>query len=62
MADKHTFNFPGIGESSFINDPELGPIPLINNDDTEEVKQKKDVYIKNKIDNLSKISGIDFET
>jgi hypothetical protein len=58
---KCTYNFPGIGESSYIDDPELGPIPLNDKSDTEEIKQKKDEYVKQKIEHLKQITGMNFD-
>ena len=61
-TQKRTYNFPGIGESSYIDDPELGPIPLMEKGDTAEIKKKKDEYTKKQIDNLSKFTGINFDS
>ena len=61
ITQKRTYDFPGIGESSYIDDPELGPIPLKVKGDTEEMSKKKDEYTKQKIDNLSKITGMKFD-
>lgn len=47
--------FDGIGESPFVEDGQLGVIPVITENDSDEMKQLKNSYIRMRLKSIRSI-------
>jgi len=60
-AKAKVMEFRGIGMSEYVTDFKVGIIPIIKEDDSEEIKQKKRLFIRKKLGGIRRVHQLPLE-